>query len=283
VTLWEALGLGVLQGVTEFLPISSSGHLALAQAWLGTGGSAPNLLFNVVVHLGTLLAVVAVLWQRLLALAAGALSIVTRPFPGSERPGGGRASEQDSALAVSRRWVWLILLASIPTAVIGLAVRDFVVEMNSHPAWIGGAFLGTAALLFSAERFGARSRDAARLGWVDALVIGIAQGAGVLPGISRSGITISAALWRDVRADAAVEFSILVSVPAIVGANLLEMLSVGAEGVRAEWVPLAVGFAGAFLAGAASIKALQWVVAKRRLLPFAAYCALLGTGAVILG
>ena len=268
-TLFEALGLGLVQGVTEFLPISSSGHLALLQNAL-PGGAGPNLLFNVVVHLGTLLAIVLVLRRRLIALGDGALSFFRR-------------GEVEGPTAVSRRWIWLIVVASIPTAALGLGARGFVEEMNGQPTWVGTAFLCTAALLVGAERFGLRTRGAEDLGVGDALLVGVAQGFGVLPGISRSGATIAASLWRNARADAAVEFSILISVPAVLGANLLEITRAGTDAVRAELIPLAGGFGAAFLAGVLSLKALQWVVARRRLLPFAAYCALLGAGAIALG
>ncbi len=267
-TPWEALGLGVLQGATEFLPISSSGHLALAQAWLGRESDS-GLLFNVIVHLGTLFAVVLVLRQRLWGLVRGALSFV---FGG----------ERDAELETNRRWVLWILVASVPTALIGLGLRDFVIAMTADPPAVGAALVCTGILLFSAERFGERTRSAAELGLRDALVIGVAQGLGVIPGISRSGATIAPALWLGVRADVAVEFSILVSVPAIVGANLLEIARAG-EAVRAELLPLALGFVAAFGVGAASLRALQWVVAKRRLLPFAVYATLLGSGVMLLG
>ncbi len=265
-TPWEALGLGVLQGATEFLPISSSGHLALAQAWLGRESDS-GLLFNVIVHLGTLFAVVLVLRQRLWGLVRGALSFV---FGG----------ERDAELETNRRWVLWILVASVPTALIGLGLRDVVIAI-SVPA-VGGALVCTGFLLISAERFGGRTRGAADLGLRDALVVGVAQGLGVIPGISRSGVTIAPALWLGVRADVAVEFSILVSVPAIVGANLLEVARAG-EALGAELLPLALGFVAAFAVGAASLRALQWVVVRRRLLPFAVYVILLGGGVMLLG
>lgn len=268
-TPWDALGLGLLQGVTEFLPVSSSGHLALAQVWLG-GAPAAGLLFNVIVHLGTLAAVVLVLRRRFWGLVRGALSFVA-------------GGERDEELALGRRWVIWILVASAPTALIGLGLRDVVVAMSSSPPAVGGALVCTGILLLAAERFGGRTRSASELGLLDALVVGTAQGLGVLPGISRSGVTIAPALWLGVRAEVAVEFSLLVSVPAIVGANLLEIARAGREGLGAELLPLAIGFGSAFAAGAVSIRALQWVVSRRHLLPFAAYTALVGAGAVVLG
>lgn len=268
-TLDQALVLGVLQGATEFLPVSSSGHLALAQSWL-PGWEGPRLLFDVVVHLGTLAAIALMLRRRLWALAQAALSYL----PGRARPNGN---------SVERRWLALIVLGSIPTVLIGLALHDPVVAMHLKPASVGVALLVTALVLVLSERIGKRTRGAEDLGATDAVIIGLAQGLGVLPGISRSGATIASALWRDVRGDVAVEFSLLLSVPAVLGASLFEIHNSGLATVGAEFVPLLVGFVAAFVVGAVSIKALQWVVAQHRLLPFAAYCALLGAGAIILG
>lgn len=268
-TLTQALVLGVLQGVTEFLPISSSGHLALAQN-LMPGLSGPLLLFDVVVHLGTLLAIAVLLRERIVRLLRAALSFV---------PGLGAADVSD----VDRRWVLLILAGSVPTALIGLGLRDTTEALLERPAGVGVALLVTAALLLISERLGRRSRGAEDLGWVDALVCGVAQGLAVIPGISRSGATVAAALWRDVDGSTAVEFSLLLSMPAVAGAALLVAIESGGSGVGENLGPLLVGFAAALLTGIAAVKALQWVVVRRRLAPFAAYCAIVGVGAIILG
>ncbi len=268
-TLDQALVLGVLQGATEFLPVSSSGHLALAQSRL-VDWEGPRLLFDVVVHLGTLAAIALVLRGRLWALARAACSFL----PGRAGPYG-NSSE--------RRWLLLIALGCVPTAIIGLVLHDSVVAMHLHPASVGGALLVTAALLVLSERIGRRSRGAEALGVADAVIIGVAQGFGVIPGISRSGVTVAAALWRDVRGDVAVEFSILLSVPAVLGAGLLEIQKSGLATVGAEAAPLLVAFGAAFVVGTLSLTALRWVVMRRKLLPFAVYCALLGTGAIVVG
>jgi undecaprenyl-diphosphatase len=268
-TLLEALALGVLQGVTEFLPISSSGHLALAQTLLGRAPEG-TLLFNVVVHLGTMVAIALVLWRRIARLCLALASFV--------RPGA-----PDPALATERTWIGLIIVANIPTGLIGLGIRDTVQQMNHAPRWIGVAYLGTALLLLAAERVGTRDRGPDQLGVVDALWIGCAQSLGILPGVSRSGATVTASLWRGARADTAVEFSILISIPAIVAANLLEMLGPRSGGPGVNVTPLAVGFVAALVTGVVALRVLQWVVRNRQLLPFAAYCALLGAVAVAIG
>ncbi|MFQ5698347.1 MAG: undecaprenyl-diphosphate phosphatase [Myxococcota bacterium] len=267
-TLVQAVALGVLQGVTEFLPISSSGHLALAQTLLGRNPEAA-LLFSVVLHLGTTAAILWVLRARVGRLV-GALYSLRRP------------SALDPGLATERRWLGLIVVASIPTGLAGLGLRHFVEDMSQRPVWIGLAFLLTMALLLSAERIGARRRGAEALTALDALCVGCAQSVGILPGVSRSGSTITVALWRDATPEVAVEFSILISVPAILGANLLELLSGGAQ-ATAGALALGVGFTASLLTGVAALHALVWVVRERRLTGFALYCGVLGLGAILVG
>lgn len=269
-TLSQALFLGVLQGVAEFLPISSSGHLALAQNWIGDVG-AQSLLFNVVVHLGTLVAIVWVLRERLWKLVQAGLGLLLQP------------SERSAETATDRRWLLLIVVASIPTGIMGLSGREVVEQMNGEPVWIGVAFLCTAGLLLFSRRLGGGEKGSADLGWGDALWVGLLQGCGILPGLSRSGATIAAALARRVRPDTAVEFSVLVSVPAVIGANLLTVGAAGEGALLAEWATLAVGFFAASLTGIGALKALQWVVTRNHLAPFAAYCGLLGAGAIAVG
>lgn len=267
-TLFQALVLGVLQGISEFLPISSSGHLALAEHWLAI--DTPGLLFDVVVHLGTLAAIALLLRGRIAALARAGLSLLA-----------GRAASESQK--VDRSWVLLIAAASLPTAIIGLLLKDSVESAHARPAAVGAGLLVTAVLLVAAERRGRRDRGAGLLGLKDALLIGVAQGLAVFPGISRSGATIAAALGRDVRGDTAVEFSMLISIPAVAGAALLEIVG-NAPGLSTDaFAPLAVGFGTALLTGVFALKALQWAVSRRRLLPFAVYCSGLGMGAIFLG
>lgn len=271
-TLTQALALGALQGATEFLPISSSGHLALAQAALAISG-APLLLFDVVVHLGTLTAIAVLLRRRIIGLVRAAASF--RPGATPPPPGSG--------LAVDRRWLALIALGSVPTAVLGLLLRGPAEAWLERPTVVGVALVVTAGVLVVSERVGHRSRPAGELGVLDALVVGTAQGLAVIPGISRSGATVAAALARDARPDVAVELSLLLSMPAVLGAALLVGVQSGARVTASDVAPLCVGFATALVTGVAAVKALQWAVSSRRLLWFASYCAVLGGGAIVLG
>jgi len=268
-TLLQALLLGTVQGLTEFLPISSSGHLALAQSAL-PGLSMPLLLFDVVVHLGTLTAIVLGLRRRVLGLLRAGLSLL--PGVSNER-----------ASRTERHWILLIAVATVPTAIVGLALKGPTEAMLHHPSWVGAALLVTAAVLVLSERLGKRMRGDRELRLSDALLIGLAQGLAVIPGISRSGVTIGSALWRDVRGEVAVEFSLLVSIPSILGATLLVSIE-NAGHISAGYVgPLVVGFLSALVSGFFALRVLQWVVARRKLLPFAGYCGLVGMGAIVFG
>ena len=148
---------------------------------------------------------------------------------------------------------------------------------------MGVALLVTAALLLVSERLGRRDRGASELSWVDALVCGTAQGLAVIPGISRSGATVAGALWRGADGAVAVEFSLLLSLPAVAGAALLVGIEAAGSTRAADLAPLAVGFVSALGTGILAVKALRWIVVRRRLAPFALYCALVGGGAIILG
>ena len=196
---------------------------------------------------------------------------------GISMPGGPEAPEHD------RRWIGLLVLGSVPTALIGLALRDPVEAMHERVVWVGGALLVTAILLAVSERLGRRDRGAESLAWTDALWIGAVQGLAVIPGISRSGSTVAAALVRDVDGETSVEFSMLLSVPAILGASLLEFVRADRAELVAGIAPLVIGFATAFAIGIAALKVLQWIVVRRKLMPFAVYCAILGVGVIALG
>jgi undecaprenyl-diphosphatase len=266
VTLGEALALGIVQGLTEFLPISSDGHLALAHLMMGGTAAESDLTFDVILHLGTMISIALLLRTRIAELCRTALSLLARRPPSPE--------EQ-----LQRRWLGLLVAASVPTAIVGLALERTSEVMRLQPLWLGVWFLITAALLVLAERIGTRRRGAEALGMVDALLMGVAQGLAVLPGLSRSGSTVAAGLWRDLEPKVVVDFSLLMSIPAVLGANLLKLPE--AENMAAA--PLLVGFVSALVTGIGAVKLLQWIVISRRLLPFAVYAALLGLGSLLYG
>ncbi|HWP08544.1 MAG TPA: undecaprenyl-diphosphate phosphatase [Polyangiaceae bacterium] len=236
----EAAILGIVQGLTEFLPISSDGHLALAEILFGLKG---GLAFNVMLHAGTLLATLLVLRAEAGRALRGGLSALVRPARFRETPGG--------------RDALVVILATIPTAAVGLFLRQPVERWTESPLAIGLGFLGTTAALVLAHFSLQGDREQPTL--AGALLLGVAQGLAVLPGLSRSGTTIAVALWLGVRPRRAFELSMLMSVPAILGAVILEGRV--ALGSALPWVPvLVVGAAVALGTGIVALRALRGVV-----------------------
>jgi len=235
----DAAILGIVQGITEFLPISSDGHLALAEILFKLKG---GLAFNVMLHAGTLVATLVVLRAEVGRALGEGLSAVLRPRRFRESAGG--------------RDALVVLLASVPTALVGLFLRQPVERWTESPLAIGLGFLGTTAALVLAHFSLRGEREQPSLG--GALLLGVAQGLAVLPGLSRSGSTIAVALWLGVKPRRAFELSMLMSVPAIVGAIAVEGRE--ALGRPFPWVPALIGAAVALATGVVALRALRGVV-----------------------
>jgi undecaprenyl-diphosphatase len=239
----QAAILGVLQGLTEFLPISSSAHLIVAPEVLGWQDPFINSnAFDVMLHMGTLLALVAYFWRDLWALFVAWLESIR------ERRIGGDAN---------RRLAWLLVVASVPGALLGAAGETFFDTFFREPGHlilIAGLLAIGALLLGAGEILGMRNRRLPDLGLRDAIAIGVAQAFALFPGISRSGITIAAGLYLGLEREAAARFSFLMATPIIAGAGIWksrELLSGGLAG--ADVAPLIVGFITAAVAGFAAI------------------------------
>ncbi len=261
---FQALFLGILQGLTEFLPISSSGHLVLLPALMGWG--KPSLVFETTVHLGTLLALLAVFWREIGRLLAAWWRGIRRGQP----------------LATSEsRLAWWILLGTVPALVAGVLLEKHFEAINT-PHYAGIFFLTTAGLLLLAEVLGRRRRPLEKLTWWDSLLIGLAQAAAILPGLSRSGATISTGMLTHLKREAAARFSFLLSLPVVAGAGLLKLWELWRSGEgQTEALSLFLGFAAAALCGFAAIRFLLAYVRRRPLYPFAAYCFLIGLIALL--
>jgi len=255
VNLLDALLLGLLQGVTEFLPVSSSGHLAIAQHFL-TNFSQPGVLFDVLLHVATMGAVILYFRRECLLLA-------TSPF------------RRNDEVTLYRRLLLLLLVGSVPTAIIGLLFKDFFQGLFHNLTVVALMLLVTGTLLFLSERFRRGTRKEGQLTWSDALLVGTVQGGAIIPGISRSGSTIAVLLLKGVDGETAARFSFLLALPAIFGAALLsvgDMNTVPAADVASYMA----GMLAAFGAGLMSIHLLLAVVRRKRLFAFAIYCWLVG-------
>ncbi|HSV55536.1 MAG TPA: undecaprenyl-diphosphate phosphatase [Magnetospirillaceae bacterium] len=253
-SLIQALVLGLFQGISEFLPISSSGHLRLMRDLFGLSG-VPRL-FDVVLHLATLLSVLLVFRRRVGGIMG---ALYRRAF---RRRDTSPSDPENLALIAPA------LSATAVTAAVGLGMERWLAV--DSPRTISALFLVTAVLLLASSRFrGVRTYG--RFGAVRGALIGLAQGIGVLPGISRSGITISAGLAAGLDRGTAGEFSFLLAIPAILGAFLLELRNAAELGREVGALPLAVGFTAAFAAGTAALLVLMPIVRRGKLSWFAVY------------
>jgi len=261
-TLVQAVILGAVQGLTEFLPVSSSGHLKLVAHFLGNEDLP--LLFDIILHIGTLVAVFVVFWPRISYLLAVFFRWIIR-----------RSGPDDTP---ALKFIVAIFISTAVTAVFGLALRDLVAGFPVQV--IPVLFLVTAGLLILSDRLKpAHSVDVP--GPVQALIIGVAQGVGIFPGISRSGSTIAASLLCGVNRRAAGEFSFILSIPAILGALILELRSFSELDVTVSMPVMLVGVCTSFAVGFAALKFLLVLIRKGRLAVFAFY--LIPGALVVLG
>lgn len=261
-TILQAFVLGIIQGITEFLPISSSAHLVLAPFLFGWRIPPEHVFpFDVLVQLGTLLAVFAYFWKDLYSILRCFFIALghRRPF---ENP--------------QARLGWYLLLSAIPAGVIGLLLKDQVEKAFNSPVVTAGFLFVTAALLVIAERLGRRERSLGQLGWVDALWIGAAQALSIFPGISRSGATITAGMTRNFQRTDAGRFSFLMSIPVMLGAGLVSLRDLAHAPNLVSFLPvLLVGFVTAAVVGYFAIGWLLSFLSRKPMLPFAVYCTAL--------
>ena len=266
-SLLHSILLGIIQGVTEFLPISSSGHLAIAEHLLGMEGAAEiPVFFDVLLHLGTLVAVFAAYWGEI-------AEIVREFFRGCGDLVRGATPKR---VPPARRMILLIVAGTMPLLLV-LPVKDKVEALSENLLFIGGALLFTGALLFLSDRArkGGKTEKNARL--ADALLVGAAQAVATCPGVSRSGMTISAGCFLGFERRFAVRYSFLLSIPAILGANLLALKDALETGVAWGDVPVYLaGVAVAAAVGYACIRLLRYIADKGRFGVFAYYCWAVG-------
>ena len=261
-TYLQAAILGIVQGLAEFLPISSSGHLALLQYFFGVEADSV-LLFTVMMHVGTLVSVFIIyrkdIWALILELIDTIKDLCT-----------GKGPRIDSS--PMRRMGFMIIVATIPTALIGLIFEDFFESLYASIVSIAIGLIFTGIILFVAERMGKSDKGPMEMKWRHAIFIGIMQGIAICPGVSRSGSTLFGSLISGLKREFAVEFVFLISIPSILGSVVLEMPKALAEGMDASMVgPLILGVILAALSGIFAIKAMIKVVSNKRLIGFTIY------------
>ena len=253
----QAIILGVVQGLTEFLPVSSSGHLQLANEILGTDlNPESNLTFSLTLHAATVLSTIVILWAEIWKLLKG---IFSRTF------------------TAEQAYVLKIVISMIPVGIVGLFFKDYIEAAFSSIAVVGVMLLVTAALLTFA--YYAKPRQKEELSYRDAFIIGLAQAVAVLPGLSRSGSTIVTGLLLGNKKESVAQFSFLMVLPPILGNALLDCLK-GDFGGGVETLPLVAGFVTAFITGCIACKWMIDIVKRGKLIWFAVYCAIAGVVAL---
>jgi undecaprenyl-diphosphatase len=263
---FQAIALGIVQGLTEFLPVSSSGHLVLLQHWFGL--REPELAFDISVHVGTLAAVVLFFRRDIGAIVAALFGFL-------RRLSAGRATWSEITVEDDLRMAWLIAAASVPTALIGIGFHEIADRLFGSVALVGLALLVTCLLLVATRRAAVRRHTMAEFSLAAALTIGVIQGVAIIPGISRSGATIALGLILGLSRDTAARFSFLLSIPAICGAALIGAGEL-ASGGGPPPATVALGTAVSALVGYAALWMLVYIVRRGRLHLFAPYCALVG-------
>lgn len=268
-SLTQAIFLGFIQGLTEFLPISSSGHLVIFQNLFGL--KEANLFFDVAVHFGTLLAILVVLWQEVLSLSKGFLCFLIYTLKKAN------ISKQDRTMA---RLAGLIVVGLIPTGLIGFFMRDIVKLLFSSILAVGIMLLITGTILWITRMAGEGDKDTDTVSVLDAIIIGFVQGLAIAPGISRSGATISLGLFRKLKKSVAVRFSFLLSIPAILGAMVLEWENPLLQ--EGELLNMIAGTLTAAVVGYVCLRILIRMVQKGHLHFFSPYCWAVGSVTIIL-
>ncbi|MDD7098389.1 MAG: undecaprenyl-diphosphate phosphatase [Bacteroidaceae bacterium] len=266
----QALLLGLLQGLTEYLPVSSSGHLAIGAYLFGVDGEE-SMAFTIVVHVATVLSTLVILWREIVWILRGVWCQLTGKVSAQSA-----GSSSCSSLNAETRYAINILISMIPVGIVGLFFKEQVEEIfGSGLTIVGIMLLVTAALLVFS--YYARPRQRENISPLHAFLIGIGQALAVMPGLSRSGTTIATGLLLGNKKERMAQFSFLMVIPPILGEALLDVLKL-MKGDEAfgdiEFLPLAVGFLAAFVSGCAACRWMISIVRKGKLLYFGIYCAL---------
>lgn len=280
-SLLEAILMGIIQGLTEFLPVSSSGHLALFQILFGVE-TETGMLFNVLLHVGTLIAISVVYYKDIWKLIVEGCCVIRDALVNvvlffKNKSGKDHEEYRKVVNSSYRKFVMLVIVSTIPTGIIGFVGRDAVEKASQILIIPGICLIVTAILLFIADRTRDGEKLPKNITYTNAFSVGIAQGIATLPGLSRSGTTITACLLSGFNRNFAVKYSFIMSIPAILGALVLELKDFGSlEVTSTEILYYVIGMAIAAIVGYVCIKTMLVIVRKKKFTGFAIYCLIVG-------
>lgn len=261
--LLHALILGIVQGLTEFIPVSSTAHLFIAGNLLGLPADDRTFAFNVIIQLGTVLAMIVYFWRDIWDITVAFLLGIYHKKPFEN---------------LNARLGWLVMVATIPAGVVGLIFNQFVKDMSDEPLlWAGIRLLFTALLLAVVEYFDKKSRTLESATWLDALAVGLFQVLAIFPGASRSGSTMAGAMFRGLDRPSAARFAFLMSAPILLAAGLYETVEVIRQPNTTEFLPiLSTGFVISGIVGWLAIRWLLGYLRQHSLYVFSVYCLVVG-------
>lgn len=273
-TIGNAILLGLIQGIAEFLPISSSGHLAIFQNLFGMSDiESGHMFFDVLLHFGTLIAICFVYWNDVVAMFTELMDLIKGRKP---------VVKQGKRPFSAARMFLLICVATLPLVLI-LPVNDYIELLSGRTFFVGIALILTGFILYVADRMEVGKKNESTMRFKDALIIGLCQCVATLPGLSRSGTTITAGLATGQNRNYAVKFSLLMSIPAVLGATLLEFVKAVKAGIELSLVPAyLLGMIASMITGVASIMLVRYIVNKGKFGGFSYYCWLVGALTLIL-
>ena len=299
-SILSSIFLGLVQGISEFLPISSSGHLSLFQTFFGLTGTEDDMFFDVLLHLGTLISIFVYyrreIWSlirelgRLIMTLFGSGGKERKRPDGGEREGrgsdardrrrSGKSAGRKPGLTTESRVILMILVGTLPLFLV-LPLKDKVESLYGNTLFIGCALIATGAILFFSDRMARGRKTARNATLLDALLVGVAQALAVVPGLSRSGTSISAGMLRGFQRTFAVRFSFLLSIPAVLGANIISIKDAVEAGIDPSRLPAyIVGAAVAAVSGYFAIRLVNILAGKGKFGSFAFYCWGVGAAAL---
>ncbi|MDO5821617.1 undecaprenyl-diphosphate phosphatase [Methanosphaera sp.] len=267
----SAIILGAVQGISEFLPISSSGHLVLVPALLGI---ETGLAFDTILHIGTLVAIFTFFWKDIINLIKGFILSIIDLTEGVD------IFKRELYRVPEKRFAWLIIVGTIPTGIMGILLKDAIETIFRGTLFVGIFLLVTAAVLYYSERHSSGQITQKDMSFKQALIVGICQGLAVFPGISRSGSTIASGLCLGLNREYAARYSFLLSIPAVIGAGLIQIKDIAT--LDASLSVLLAGFISSVIFGYLSIKLLMKMIKGWSLDIFAYYCTIIGIITIIL-